>query len=161
MSDEQLPSMSIAECQLETIEHIEEVRRVIRWFTDKLTTRGVNHDRSKLESPEVEGFAEHTPRLAYLQYGTEEYERELAELKPTLDHHYAKNRHHPEHFEGGINDMTLVDIVEMFCDWRASSMRNKNGNLLKSIEINAARFHIDSQLEQIFVNTAKSIDESE
>ena len=57
--------------------------------------------------------------------------------------------------------MTLVDIVEMFCDWRASSMRNKNGNLLKSIETNAARFRIDSQLEQIFVNTAKSIDEFE
>ena len=153
--------MSIAECKVQTIEHIEEVRKTIRWFTDKLTSRGVSHDRSKLESPEVEAFAEHTSRLAHLEYGSDAYNRELEELKTTLDHHYAKNRHHPEHFDNGINDMTLVDIVEMFCDWRAATKRNKNGNLFKSIEINAARFRIDRQLEQIFVNTAKSIDESE
>ena len=153
--------MSIAECKVETIDHIEEVRRYIRWFTDKLTNRGISHDKSKLESPEVEAFAEHTNRLAHLEYGSEAYNRELEELKTTLDHHYAKNRHHPEHFDDGINDMTLIDIIEMFCDWRAATKRNKNGNLLKSIEINAARFRIDRQLEQIFINTAKSIDETE
>lgn len=153
--------MSVAECKVQTMEHIEEVRKNIRWFADKLTTRGVNHDKSKLESPEVEAFAEHTARLAHLEYGSEAYNHELEELRATLDHHYAKNRHHPEHFDNGINDMTLIDIVEMFCDWRAATKRNKNGNLLKSIEINAARFRIDSQLEQIFVNTAKSIDEAE
>lgn len=153
--------MTIPECQIHTMLHIEEVRKNIRWFTDKLTSRGVNHDKSKLRSPEVEAFAEHTPRLEYLEYGSEAYERELEELQTTIDHHYAKNRHHPEHFDNGINDMTLVDLVEMLCDWRASAKRNKNGNLLKSIEKNAKRFHIDSQLKQILVNTAKSIDEAE
>ena len=37
---------------------IEKVRKYIRFITDRLTTRGVNHDASKLESPEVEMFAE-------------------------------------------------------------------------------------------------------
>ncbi|MBQ6570950.1 hypothetical protein IJI02_01240 [Candidatus Saccharibacteria bacterium] len=154
-------TMSVAECKLQTIAHIEEVRKNIRWFTDKLTSRGVNHDRSKLESPEVEAFAERTARLAQVEYGSEAYNHELEELKSTLEHHYAKNRHHPEHFDRGIDDMNLVDLIEMFCDWRAATMRNKNGNLLKSIEINAQRFRIDGQLEQIFVNTAKAIDEVE
>lgn len=56
--------MTIAECQVETQKHIERVRHYIRLFTDKLTTRGVNHDHCKLESPEVEIFAEHTDALA-------------------------------------------------------------------------------------------------
>ncbi len=159
-SGEDVP-MTIAECKLSTIEHIEEVRKNLRWFSDRLTSRGVKHDKSKLESPEVELFAKVNNRLKTLEYGTPEYDASLAELKPALDNHYAKNRHHPEHFAEGITGMTLPDIVEMFCDWRASTSRNKNGNLLTSIEINAKRFQIDAQLKQILINTAKMMDESD
>lgn len=153
--------LKIAECKLETIDHIEEVRKNLRWFIDRLVSRGVKHDRTKLESPEIEFLAEMNPKLKHLVYGTPEYEESLADLKPALENHYAKNRHHPEHFSDGINEMTLVDIVEMFCDWRASTTRNKNGNLLVSIATNAKRFHIDKQLEKIFINTAKMMDESD
>ncbi len=55
--------------------------------------------------------------------------------------------------------MTLVDIVEMLCDWKAASLRQNNGNLLKSIEVNAQRFGYDDQLKNIFINTAKLLDE--
>ena len=55
--------------------------------------------------------------------------------------------------------MNLVDIVEMLCDWKAASMRQLNGNLLKSIETNAKRFGYDDQLKHIFMNTAKLFDE--
>ena len=151
--------MTTAECQIETIKHIENVRKYIRVFTDALTTRGVKHDASKLESPELEVFTEATPKLAEMTYGSEEYKASLAEIRTALEHHYASNRHHPEHFPNGIEDMTLVDIVELLCDWKASSLRHHDGNLLKSIEINAQRFGYDDQLKQIFINTAKLIDE--
>lgn len=153
--------MTEAECKVDTIKHIEKVRYYIRMITDRLTTRGVNHDKTKLESPEVELFTEYTPRLASTQYGSEEYKESLAGLKPALDHHYANSRHHPEHFNKGIADMNLVDIVEMLCDWKAASERQRDGNLLKSIEQNAQRFGYDDQLKQIFLNTAKLFDESE
>lgn len=153
--------MTIAECQVETIKHIETVRKFIRLFTDKLTQRGVDHDRLKLETPEVEIFAEVTPKLAGLTYGSEEYKESIKCLGAALDHHYAHYRHHPEHFEHGIDDMNLVDIVEMLCDWKAASMRHNDGNLLKSIEINAKRFGYDDQLKHIFLNTAKLFDEAE
>lgn len=155
------PSMTIAECQVETQKHIESVRKYIRFMIDKIELRGVKHDSSKLESPEVELFAELTPKLAALTYGSEEYDKSLEKLKPALDHHYASNRHHPEHFINGVTDMTLIDIIEMFCDWKASSLRQNDGNLLKSIEVNADRFNIDNQLKQIFMNTARMIDEHE
>lgn len=153
--------MTEAECKVDTIKHIEKVRYYIRMITDRLTTRGVNHDKTKLESPEVELFTEYTPRLASTQYGSEEYKESLAGLKPALDHHYANSRHHPEHFNKGIADMNLVDIVEMLCDWKAASERQRDGNLLKSIEQNAQRFGYDDQLKQIFLNTAKLFDENE
>lgn len=153
--------MTIAECQVETIKHIENVRRFIRLFTDKLTQRGVDHDRLKLESPEVEIFTEVTPKLAGLTYGSDEYKESIKQLGPAIEHHYAHYRHHPEHFEHGIDDMNLVDIVEMLCDWKAASMRHNDGNLLKSIEINAKRFGYDDQLKHIFLNTAKLFDEAE
>lgn len=90
--------MTIDECRVETQKHIEKVRKYLRFFTDKLTTRGVNHDASKLESPEVEIFAEHTECLKDLVYNSIEYKEHLAAMKPALDHHYATYRHHPEHF---------------------------------------------------------------
>ena len=151
--------MTQAECQVETIKHIEKVRHYIRIFTDALTTRGIKHDASKLEEPELEVFTEVTPKLAQLTYGSDEYNESLKELQVALSHHYASNRHHPEHFTKGIEDMTLVDILEMLCDWKAASLRQHDGNLLKSIEINAARFGYDDQLKKIFMNTAKLIDE--
>lgn len=151
--------MTIAECQVETLKHIDRVRYYLRVFTDKLTTRGVEHDKSKLESPEVEIFAEMTPKLASLTFGSDEYKESLKELDVALQHHYANGRHHPEHFKRGINDMNLVDIVEFFCDIKAASERQHDGNLLKSIEVCVDRFNIDDQLKGILVNTAKMIDE--
>ena len=151
--------MTIAECQVETQKHIEKVRKYIRFLTDKLTTRGVEHDATKLQSPEVELFAEYTDQLKNLEYNSEEYKASLAALKPALDHHYATYRHHPEHFADGVNDMNLIDLCEMIADWKAASERQNNGNLIKSIEINAKRFGIDAQLKQILLNTAKLYDE--
>ena len=155
------PSMTVAECQVETQKHIESVRKYIRFMIDRIEMRGVKHDASKLESPEVELFAEVTPKLAETHYGSSEYNEFLDKLKPALDHHYASNRHHPQHFVNGIDDMTLIDIIEMFCDWKASTLRQNDGNLLKSIETNAERFNMDGQLKQILMNTARMIDEHE
>jgi hypothetical protein len=151
--------MTISECQVETQKHIEKVRKYIRFFTDKLTSRGVLHDAVKLDSPEVELFAENTEKLANLEYNSPEYKESLAALKPALDHHYANCRHHPEHFPHGINDMNLIDIVEMIADWKAASERQKDGNLIKSIKINAERFDMSDQLRDILLNTAKLLDE--
>ena len=154
-------ALTVAECQVETQKHIEAVRKYIRFMIDKLDTRGVKHDASKLESPEVEVFAEYTPKLAGTTFGSKEYYANLEGMKSALIHHYAANRHHPEHFGNGINDMTLIDILEMFCDWKASTLRHNDGNLLKSIETNAERFNIEGQLKQILINTARMIDEHE
>lgn len=153
--------MRLAESKLETIAHIELVRKYIKMITDKLTLRGINHDKTKLESPEAEGFAEFNDRLKNLTYGTPEYQQNLEDLKPTLAHHYAKNKHHPEHYQNGVNDMTFVDLLEMMADWKASTYRQHDGNLLQSIDKNAERYNIEPQLLQIMKNTAVFFDEAD
>jgi hypothetical protein len=139
----------------DTMRHIERVRNLLNLFVDELLGRGQLHDQSKLERPEVEAFTEFTPKLATCTYGSDEYKSYLAAMKPALDHHYARNRHHPEHHKAGINDMTLVDLVEMLCDWKAASERHNDGNILKSIEKNTERFGLSPQLVRILENTAK------
>jgi hypothetical protein len=108
-----------------------------------------------LESPEKELFDKYTPLLKETTYGSDEYKKHLKEMGKALEHHYENNRHHPEHFELGISGMTLVDLVEMLCDWKAASERHGDGNFLKSLELNRDRFDISNQLYFILFNTAR------
>ena len=84
--------------------------------------------------------------------------RFLEDMKPALDHHYANNSHHPEHFKNGIDDMSLIDLLELLADWKGSTLRNKNGNIRKSLEINKERFKISDQLYNILNNTINFIE---
>lgn len=142
---------------LDTIKHIHAVRELLYKMIENLDERARLHDQSKLESPEQEIFGEHFEKLASTEYGTPEYDALLEKVKPAITHHYANNRHHPEHWTNGIDDMTLLDLVEMLCDWKAATMRNKNGNIRKSIEKNAERFKFAPQLRQIFENTVREM----
>jgi hypothetical protein len=141
-----------------TLQHIMRVRTLLGLVVAELLARGEKHDRSKLERPEVELFTEWTPKLQGVTYGSAQYQEYLEQLKPALSHHYAKNRHHPEHWKNGVDDMNLVDLVEMFCDWKAATERHHDGNLHKSIEHNAKRFNINPQLVRILENTADLFD---
>lgn len=143
----------------DTCRHIQQVQRMINKVIRELLDRSEAHDQSKLETPEVELFTEFTPKLAGCTYGSQEYEGFRKAMGSALDHHYAKNRHHPEHFADGVNDMNLLDLIEMFCDWKAATMRHNDGNLRKSIEINANRFGLSPQLVRLLENTAELFDE--
>ncbi len=139
----------------DTWHHIHRVQELINAIAFELIKRGHQHDQSKLKSPEVEGFTESNDRLKTLKYPSPEYDQSLKDLEVTLGHHYANNRHHPQHFKNGIADMNLLDVIEMFCDWKAGSERTKNGNIRTSIETNANRFGIPPQLVKIMENTVE------
>lgn len=141
----------------ETKTHIIRVNELMADVTHRLCLRAVNHDRSKLFDPELQLFAEYTPMLGNATYGSDEYKQFLVGLKPALDHHYANNSHHPEHHENGIRGMSLLDLMEMICDWKASSERSKGGDLFKSLKLNAERFNISDDLLQILLNTANEL----
>lgn len=142
-----------------TLEHIKQVQLNINEFTSKLIKRGIVHDESKLDEPEVSAFARLGGNLATSEYNSKEYHDGIKQLdlSGALTHHYEKNAHHPEHHQDGVWDMSLLDLVEMFCDWQAAVLRQENGDLLKSIDSNAERFHMSPQLASIFRQTARFI----
>lgn len=93
-----------------TFRHIEKVRNYLGKMCCALLKRAEKHDQSKLDSPEVEIFTKLTPILSNLTYGSPEYEESRLQLGPALDHHYAKNRHHPEHWPA--IESKEADIIE-------------------------------------------------
>ena len=150
-----MATKTVLNCLVETHKHVKEVQRNINIFIRELINRGEKHDDSKFEEPELTVFAENTEKLGATEYGSEEYKVLLEQVKPAITNHYAKNRHHPEHWANGINDMTLVDLLEMIADWKAATKRNKDGNIRTSIEKNSDRYRIDPQLRQILENTVR------
>lgn len=98
-----------AATNFDTMRHIERVRNLLNMFVFELLERGELHDQSKLESPEVEVLTENTKNLRGLTYGSKEYIEQMKtpQMKTYLDHHYANNRHHPQHHKHGVDDMTL------------------------------------------------------
>jgi hypothetical protein len=139
----------------DTQKHIRQVVYYISLLETALAESRAKHDCSKLDEPEKSIFDLYTPKLKNCTYGSDEYKQYLKEMQVALDHHYKKNRHHPEHFKNGIKDMTLVDLCEMLADWKAATLRHADGDIMKSIEINQRRFGYSDELKQIFINTVK------
>lgn len=188
--------------RLETYRHIQTVQGIMAGVIADLLRRQHVHDQSKLASPEVEVFDEYTPKLAGSTYGSEEYKSYLAAMKPALDHHYAANSHHPEHYrwrcgvcerrctdaqwlaapqgpndsgqrycpgccrngmiyesalvseaDKGLHGMSLLDLIEMLCDWKAATLRHDDGDIRRSIEINQKRFGYSDELKAVLLNT--------
>lgn len=147
-----------SDCRVDTADHILEVNRNLHKFVNELDFRGSVHDQSKLESPELEIFTEYTPKLRESTYGSQQYHENLKGMSVALEHHYEHNSHHPEHYPDGIRGMDLLDIVEMFCDWKAATQRHANGDLNKSIELNQSRFGYSDDLLQIFKNSVRILE---
>lgn len=139
---------------LATLQHSRRVDELLLQMIGAIQGRVTKHDASKLEDPEKAIFDEYSPKLKNSTYGSESYFEFLREMQVALTHHYANNRHHPEHFENGVDGMTLVDLVEMLSDWKAATERHADGDLAKSLEIQRERFGLSDQLVSILRNTA-------
>lgn len=136
--------------------HIDRVEELFNMAAaEELATRGKNHDASKFEPEELvplQQLKEIVDREGPVEYQSEEYVKRSKILEPMLKHDYERNSHHSEHYENGVNGMNLFDIVEMFFDWKAASEKNDADAMVLTAAVK--RFNIDSQLADIFKNTA-------
>ena len=119
-------------------------------FCARLMWRGVTHDLSKYTLTEASGFARIIHDLKTVEYGSPKYRENLRMIKPGISHHYLCNRHHPEHFDGGYQEMSALDRVEMVADWIAAGRRFKDSDPQKSMVINADRFGLSDD-DVVFV----------
>lgn len=139
----------------DTHTHIGVVRSNMLAVATEVLERAHKHDDSKLCEPELSVFNEYTPKLKDSTYGSPEYAAFLEGMGVGLKHHYAENDHHPEHFADGIAGMNLIQLTEMLCDWHAAVQRHADGDLRKSIEINADRFGYGDEIKRLLLNTVE------
>jgi len=148
-----LPTVTIGyDSTADTLKHIKRVNQLLCDASIELLHRAKRHDDSKLVDPEKDTFDSMTPKLRDSRYGSDQYKRSLLEMSTALEHHYKNNSHHPEHYQNGVDDMDLYDLIEMFIDWKAATERHANGDLSKSLATNKERFKISDQLAAIFEN---------
>ena len=139
-----------------TQDHIVRVGELIGEVTKDLNYRAIYHDQSKfdpIESGPLQEMQDLIDKEGQAPFGSDEYRRRTALLGPMLEHHYANNRHHPEHFLNGIAGMTLVDLVEMVCDWKAASERGNDPAL--NLTYLAQKYDIGPMLLSILQNTCR------
>ena len=83
----------------DTKEHIETVRGFLAMIVNNLQVRAISHDASKLGEFEKSIYDDFTPKLRAMIYGSDEYKQSLKDMGAALQHHYAVNTHHPEHYK--------------------------------------------------------------
>ena len=118
--------------------------------------RGNEHDESKLGPEELPHYVATIDEFEKHPYGSDGYHKAKESLGPSVVHHYKHNRHHPEHFGGGIEEMNLVDLLEMLCDWKSANQNHpeRPGNMAKSISLAVDKYKISPQLAKVLYNTA-------
>jgi hypothetical protein len=102
------------------------------------------HDESKYSEEEFEAYAQ-----KFYNNGEENFE-----FKQAWEHHYMNNEHHPEHWFG--EDVPLIYILEMLCDWGSFSVEKKDFRELSKYYYSEAR---DDEEKNLSENTKTIIEE--
>lgn len=139
------------------IKHRAEVQENISMICRRLEARGMAHDLSKFGEIEFDAFLSTRERFKKANYGTPEYDECVKAIQPAIDHHYAYNLHHTKHWPNGINNMSLIDIVEMVADWRAAERRSPDRTLKDTMEDAFKKYKIEGQLKQAIINTMEAL----
>jgi hypothetical protein len=137
-------------------EHICRVQKWMAFAITGLLARSNTHDRSKY-SPEEIGLVVGKPAFDKYEYMSKEERAALEAVKESLTHHYAHNSHHPEHYPDGVSGMTLFDLIEMVCDWKAAGEMSPNGSFANSIQYNRERFNLSPEMVKILENTGREM----
>ncbi len=139
----------------DTLMHISEVQENLAEIRADLEQRGISHDRTKLLPVEFDAFVSTRPKFKKANYGSPEYQECVDAIKPSIDHHYAYNRHHTGFFDDGFSDMNLLDILEMLADWKAASRRSPDLSFVDSLPKAFDKYSIPENMQKHIVATLK------
>ena len=87
------------------------------------------------------------------EYGSYEYYDKLRRFSEVFSHHYKVNSHHPEHFVNPEHEMTLIDMVEMLCDWFAYKQDIPIREGVELIREQCDRFGFSDTIMSLLTNT--------
>ena len=124
-------------------------------LSQEVIRRGYDHDFSKFGPEELPHYAASIDEFEQHPYGSDGYHKAKESLGPAVVHHHKHNRHHPEHFDNGVEGMNLVDLMEMLMDWKSATQNHpeKPGDMAISLAMAIGKYKISPQLTQILLNT--------
>ena len=137
-------------------EHKANVKKFSSWLQEELPELFENidldlfnelineHDDSKFSEEEFEPYAQ-----KWFGDG-----KKTLEYEEAWKHHWMNNEHHPEYWLG--EDMPLIYILEMICDWGSFSTKSGNMHELSEFYYTKAR---DDEEKNLSDNTKAIIEE--
>jgi hypothetical protein len=140
-------------------EHKDRVRQFAEWLRGELPEifDGIDfddfneliqeHDESKFSEEEFEAYAQHF-------YGANKNKKNDFEFEDAWKHHWTHNEHHPEFWLG--EDMPLIYILEMLCDWGSFSIASGDFGELSKFYYDKAK---DDEEKNLSENTKAIIEE--
>lgn len=134
--------------------HRNNVASRINKIIKELFRRAEEHDKSKLQEPELSGWKEMDKEPRY-PYGTPEYFDKMRRYQWVFDAHYKANRHHPEHWQGFFIEMDLLDFLEMILDWVSYKEDITINEMYKIVSENCERFEFPPLMRELAINTLK------
>lgn len=123
------------------LRHHRQVSYLLRELARQLENRADLHDLSVLELDEFEGRVEIQHVARKYPYDSPEY-RESIKDNTSLQLHYSRNSHHPEHYPNGVDGMSFIDFIEMTIDWLGASRTYRNTSFEDGLKDQIRRFKL-------------------
>ena len=127
--------------------HIMTVQLILRTLAREMLNRADAHDLSKLGPDEFGGMIA-IDRIAD-KCGLNSPEYMAALSGGAIQLHVSRHSHHPEYHVSGVQNMSLLDIVEMVCDWKAANVLRGHPEWNESVRMMSERLGLSS--EQIYL----------
>ena len=136
--------------------HINCVQYWMQYFAEILLRRSKEHDRSKLEEPELSQWKKMDEEPRY-SYESKEYLEKKKRYESLFKMHWKHNRHHPEYFDGKIfPDRDLIDLIEMLSDWLGYKDHISYSEASSLVKQQTKRYNFSSEIEDLLLNTLKN-----
>lgn len=142
----------------DTLRHIQAVQTNMDEMIALLRARSNKHDLSKLQEPEMTGYAGLHADMRGVSYGTPEYAAVIERYRSTVEHHYNHNDHHPQHHAAGVAGMSMLMLLEMLADWKAAAeQRDTGGSLSRSLDHYEQQPACDRTIARLLRQTAEEL----
>jgi hypothetical protein len=122
------------------LRHRRQVSHLLRELAREFERRAELHDLSVLELDEFEGRVQIQNIARTHKYDSPEYRQSLKET--SLNLHYERNDHHPEHYSNGVDEMGFTSFVEMVLDWLGASRTYRNTSFRDGLTEQTKRFKL-------------------
>ena len=122
----------------------------------ELISRGRHHDNSTLGSPELEIYHRHFNEYRMYKFGDPRRDEVMNHMAEAIGHHFQYNDHHPEHFDNGINDMNLIQLMQ-FTAAIMSWSEQEQVDIFELLPIIRDKCGMSDQVYQLIQNTITEI----